>query len=31
MVISKKWSSYKEDEVGTAEFIKENNLSESWQ
>ncbi|XP_025628477.2 uncharacterized protein [Arachis hypogaea] len=30
MVISEKWSSYKEDDVGKAEFVKEKILSDNW-
>ncbi|XLR23020.1 hypothetical protein S83_050920, partial [Arachis hypogaea] len=30
MVISEKWSSYKEDNIGKAEFVTENILSKNW-
>ncbi|XLS64947.1 hypothetical protein HN51_024921 [Arachis hypogaea] len=30
MVISEKWSSYKEDNIGKAEFVTEKILSENW-
>ncbi|XLR38298.1 hypothetical protein S83_022958, partial [Arachis hypogaea] len=30
MVISEKWSSYKEDNIGKVEFVTENILSENW-
>ncbi|XLR37763.1 hypothetical protein S83_022423, partial [Arachis hypogaea] len=30
IVISEKWSSYKEDNIGKVEFVTENILSENW-